>query len=117
MAVEALKRGAIDFIEKPFRPQALLDTIRQALEEDKILRETKDQKLDMEDRFRLLTVREKEVVERVVKGATNKSIAAELGVSPQAIDARRARAMRKLRVETVPELVQLVVRADQAGLA
>jgi FixJ family two-component response regulator len=116
MAVEALKRGAMDFVEKPFRPQVLLDTIRQALDEDRLLRDAKHRKLDMADRFRLLTAREREVVDRVVNGATNKGVAAELGVSPQAIDARRARAMRKLQVETVPELVQLFVKAQHAGV-
>ncbi|PIE23292.1 MAG: DNA-binding response regulator [Planctomycetota bacterium] len=116
MAVEALKRGAMDFVEKPFRPQVLLDTIRQALEEDRLLRDAKHRKLDIASRFKLLTVREREVVDRVVNGATNKGVAAELGVSPQAIDARRARAMRKLQVGTVPELVQLFVKAQYAGV-
>ena len=109
MAVDALKRGAFDFIEKPLRGQLLIDTIRRALVCDIEQRQHADRKDTIESRFGLLTPREMEVVEMVVEGKNNKAIAGELGVSPQAIDARRSRAMAKLQVESVAELVKLVV--------
>lgn len=109
MAVDALKRGAFDFIEKPLRGQLLIDTIRRALVCDVEQRHHAHRKDSIESRFGLLTPREMEVVEMVVQGKNNKAIAGELGVSPQAIDARRSRAMAKLQVESVAELVKLVV--------
>lgn len=109
MAVDALKRGAFDFIEKPLRGQVLIDTVRGALIHDRHLRRNDQVRDQIEARFRLLTPRENEVVEMVVEGKNNKTIAAELGVSPQAIDARRSRAMSKLQVDSVAEMVRLVV--------
>ncbi len=109
MAVDALKRGAFDFIEKPLRGQLLIDTIRRALVCDVEQRANADRQGAIEERFALLTPREMEVVRMVVDGKNNKAIAGELGVSPQAIDARRSRAMAKLKVESIAELVRLVV--------
>ncbi len=114
MAVDALKRGAFDFIEKPLRGQLLIDTIRRALVADAEQRAHADRKDSIEGRFNLLTPREMEVVAMVVEGKNNKGIAAELGVSPQAIDARRSRAMAKLQVESIAELVRLVVERGKA---
>lgn len=109
MAVDALKRGAFDFIEKPLRGQVLIDTVRTALIHDSNLRRNDEVRGAIEARFKLLTPRETEVVDMVVEGKNNKTIAAELGVSPQAIDARRSRAMTKLQVDSVAEMVRLVV--------
>ena len=114
MAVDALKRGAFDFIEKPLRGQLLIDTIRRALVTDAEKRADATRRETIESRFRLLTPREMEVVEMVVAGRSNKSIAGELGVSPQAIDARRSRAMAKLQVDSIAELVRLVVERGRA---
>ena len=114
MAVDALKRGAFDFIEKPLRGQLLIDTIRRALVTDAEQRQNADRKDSIENRFGLLTPRELEVVNMVVEGKNNKSIAGELGVSPQAIDARRSRAMAKLQVDSIAELVRLVVERGKA---
>ena len=114
MAVDALKRGAFDFIEKPLRGQLLIDTIRRALVCDAEQRAQADRHDSIESRFDLLTPREMEVVAMVVEGKNNKGIAGELGVSPQAIDARRSRAMAKLQVESIAELVRLVVERGKA---
>lgn len=114
MAVDALKRGAFDFIEKPLRGQLLIDTIRRALVHDTEQRAEATRRDSIENRFNLLTPREMEVVRMVVQGKNNKSIAGELGVSPQAIDARRSRAMAKLQVESIAELVRLVVERGQS---
>ncbi len=111
MAVEAMKRGAIDFIEKPFRAQALLDSIQRALGRDAEHRSNKAKHDVLEARLTLLTPREHEVVDLVVTGKTNKQIALLLGVSPQAIDAHRAKAMARLQVDSVAALIRLVLES------
>jgi len=112
MAVEAVRRGAINFLEKPFRAQVLLDSIQHALDKDRLRRQRHVAAEEMNVRFALLTEREREVVNEVVAGKTNKEIAKALGVTPQAIDARRSRAMSKLGVGTVPQLVECVLRHE-----
>ena len=97
MAVDALKRGAFDFVEKPLRAQPLLDLVRRALAKDQDERGVAVEKKQLLDRYAKLTPRETEVVDFIVEGLTNKAIAQKLGVSSQAIDARRARTMEKLR--------------------
>ena len=114
MAAAAVRQGALDFMEKPVNPQELLDRIHQALEQDAERRQLKARREAVEARLARLTSREREVVDLAVTGLTNKEIAARLGVTPQAIDARRAKAMEKLRVETVPELVRLILEIDTA---
>lgn len=116
MAVEALQRGAIGFIEKPIRPQVLIDRIQQALAQDAECRRSKAEHDAIATRLALLTAREREVVALAVSGVTNKGIAAQLGVSPQAIDSARAKAMAKMGVHSVAELVKLMLTVD-AGQA
>ncbi len=111
MAVECMKRGAFDFIEKPFRAQRLLDTIQRALEQERVDRAERDRTADALRRLSLLTAREREVVEISLKGFNNREIAGQLGVSSQSIDSHRSKAMRKLEVENVPDLVRLLERA------
>jgi len=112
MAVEAMQRGAVDFIEKPVRPQLLIDRIQQALARDAERRRSKAERDAIAARLALLTAREREVVDRAVTGMTNKGIAAQLGVSPQAIDGHRVNAMAKMGVSSVPELVRLMLKAE-----
>ncbi len=106
-AVAFMQRGALDVLEKPFKAQALIDRVHQALERNAREREAKAERDAIESRFAQLTDREHEVVELVAEGLNNKQIAAQLGVTPQAIDARRAKAMRKLGVDNVAALVRL----------
>lgn len=115
MAVDALKRGAMDFVEKPFRAQGMLDLIRRALEKGATQRVQSEELAEIRRRFGALTEKEREVVDLVVAGRTNKEIASERGVSSQAIDATRKRAMDKLKVETIAELVQLAMKMGVAG--
>ena len=115
MAVEALQDGALDFIEKPCRPQLLLDRIQQALAKDAEAHRAKVQRDSIAARFALLTPRERAVVDLAVTGMTNKQIAARFSVSPQAIDAQRARAMAKLEAETVVDLVRLTLKRESPG--
>ena len=110
-AVDCMKRGAFDFIEKPFRAQRLLDTIQRALSLNRCARAARVAVEEAKRRFSLLTAREGEVAALVVKGLSNREIAGRLGVSSQAIDAHRSKAMQKLGVTNLADLVRL---ADQA---
>ncbi|MFH1749257.1 MAG: response regulator [Planctomycetota bacterium] len=112
MAVETMQRGAIGFIEKPIRPQVLIDRIQQALALDSECRRSKAEHAALAARVALLTPREREVVDLAVSGLTNKGIAAQLGVSPQAIDSHRVKAMTKMGADSVPELVKLMLKID-----
>jgi FixJ family two-component response regulator len=108
MAVNAMKSGATDFIQKPFRDQDLLDRIHKALLQDKEHRATGAQARIVRDRLKLLTPRELEVMQRVVRGQANKVIAMDLGVSQRTVELHRARVMRKLKMRSLAELVQAV---------
>jgi len=115
-AVKSLKAGAIDFLEKPFDPSVLLTQVHSAIELD-IQRvqalATQHKNLAQLER---LTPRELEVVERVCKGQSNKFIAIELGISDRTVELHRSRAMKKLRVRSVPDLVRLLADLSTAGL-
>ena len=107
MALRAIKNGAVDFIEKPFRSQLLLDRIREAIDKDAIARKARARRSEITVRFARLTPRERQVVDLLVSGCSSKQIAAQLGVTSQAIDAHRARATKKLEVNNLAELIQL----------
>ncbi len=111
MAVEAMKAGAMDFIEKPFRDQVLLDSIQKAIDLDMRSRRQWREKQDVQSRTRLLTQREHEVMDRLVAGKTNKSIAFELGISQKTVDFHRANILGKVGVNSVVELVRLLQKA------
>jgi two-component system response regulator FixJ len=111
MAADAMRRGAMDFMEKPVSPQLLLDRIQQALTRDAETRRARTERDAVAARVTLLTRREREVVDLAVTGMTNKQIAAQLGVSPQAVDAHRAKAMKKMQANNVTELVRLTIIA------
>ena len=113
MAVECMKRGAFEFLEKPVRAQRLLDTIQRALSLDRDRRATRVEIDEAKRCFSLLTPRESEVVELAVKGLTNRDIAGKLGVSSQAIDAHRLKALQKLGVTNVADLVRLAEKAKR----
>lgn len=108
---DAMRGGAIDFLEKPVSPQRLLDRVQQALAQDRENRCSQAKRDAIAALLASLTPREREVVDLVVTGQTNKEIAARLGVSSQAVDAHRAKAMRKLGADSVAELVRLVVES------
>jgi len=106
MAVEAMKAGAVDFIEKPFRDQVLLDSIQRAVETDVRTRRRRREQQDLQSRVQLLTSREREVMDRLVAGSSNKSIAFELGISQKTVDFHRANILEKIGVNSVVELVR-----------
>ena len=113
MAAEAMRRGAVDFMEKPVNPQLLLDRIQEASIRDAEARRAKAERDSVAERLGLLTPREREVVDLAVTGMANKRIAAQLGVSAQAIDARRTKAIKKMRVENTSELVRLMITTNE----
>ena len=108
MAVDAMKSGALDFIQKPFRDQDLLDRINQALEKDEESREDNRELSETRSRIARLTARETEVMHRVVQGQANKVIALDLGVSQRTVEIHRARVMQKMGARSLAELVRMV---------
>jgi RNA polymerase sigma factor (sigma-70 family) len=109
MAVEAMQKGAVDFIQKPFRDQELLDRIRDALTTDKRLRAELEQQANVAQRLDKLTKREREVFDLVVTGKPNKLIAYELGVSQRTIEIHRARVMDKMQAKSLADLVRMQI--------
>ncbi len=112
MAVSALQRGACDFIEKPFTNEDLLSRIRRALELDSQISARRQRDSVIEHRLRLLTQREREVMQLVVAGKLNKQVADELNISMKTVEAHRARVMEKMGVRTLAELVKAVMSVN-----
>ena len=112
MAAEALKRGAADFVVKPFRAEVLLDRIQQVLAWEAERSQVEAERQAVAARLALLTPRERGVVDLVLTGLSNKRIAAQFGVSSQAIDAHRAKAMDKLQADSIAALVRIVLSAE-----
>ena len=110
MAVTAMKSGAVDFLQKPFRDQDLIDRINKALDRDGESRKGRAEREEIRARLELLTPREREVMERVARGQANKVIAMDLGVSQRTVELHRARVMKKLRLRSVAELVHAIER-------
>lgn len=106
--VQALKRGAVDFLTKPVNDKELLAAVRVAIEKDSALRRKQAKFFEIRGRLATLTSREREVLEHVVSGKLNKQIGADLGISERTVKAHRARVMEKMKVESVAELVRLV---------
>lgn len=117
MSVAAMKAGAVEFLTKPFRDQDLIDAVHRALDVDRGRRADAAADAALAERVAGLSPREHEVMLRVVAGLQNKQIAAELGLSEITVKAHRAQAMRKMDVQSLPELVRLVDRlpADTKG--
>jgi len=111
MAVEAMQKGAVDFIQKPFRDQELLDRIREALATDQHRREEQQQHEEVANRLDKLTNREREVFDLVVTGKPNKVIAYELGVSQRTVEIHRARVMEKMQARSLADLVKMHMTA------
>ena len=105
MAGHAMKSGASDFVQKPFRDQDLIDRIHKALAHDRERRGVRAEQNVIRERLASLTPRETEVMRRVVRGQANKVIALDLGVSQRTVELHRARVMRKLKMRSLAELV------------
>ncbi len=116
MAVEAMKRGALDFIRKPFREQDLLDRINEALEAEAQGRATQLALSDLQRQYESLSPREKEVYERVAEGQANKVIAIDLGISERTVEIHRSQVMKKMQARTLAHLVRTKIDLDGAGV-
>jgi two-component system response regulator FixJ len=107
MAVQAMKEGAFEFIQKPFRDQDLLDRINHALKLDAENRSTVARRADIQHRIESLTPRERQVMNFVVDGAANKVIAIDLALSERTVEIHRAKVMEKMGARSVAHLVKL----------
>jgi FixJ family two-component response regulator len=112
MGVRAMKDGAVDFLTKPFDEKELLSAIDQALERDVQTRKLIIEKEEIQHRIKILTPREFQVMRWVITGKLNKQIAYELGVTEKTIKVHRGRMMRKMKVDSVAELVRLAQKAE-----
>lgn len=112
MAVRAMKSGAIDFIEKPFNDEVLLDAIRRAIAFGEQQRSHEIEHRQIQERLQHLTPREHEVMQMVTEGRSNKEIANSLGVSAKTIEAHRARVMEKMQAGSLAELVRMVLAVN-----
>jgi len=110
-SVQAMKRGAVDFLTKPVNDENLLPAIRAAIKRDSVARREQAELFEIRARIATLTPREQEVLDHVVTGKLNKQIADDLGVVEKTIKVHRARVMEKMKVQSVAELVRLVERS------
>jgi FixJ family two-component response regulator len=115
MAVRAMKAGALNFLEKPFSDQQLLDEIHKAIALDRRNRKEALRRQDVQTRLSRLTPREREVMDLVVNGMANKQIAAELGLSDKTVEIHRARVMDKTGADSLAALVRLAMQACETG--
>lgn len=113
MSVQAMKRGALEFLTKPFRDQDLLDAIQLGLARDRTRLEAETAVKALRQRFETLTLREREVMAGVVKGRLNKQIAGDLGISEVTVKVHRGQVMRKMGASSLPDLARM---ADQLNL-
>jgi len=115
MAVDAMKAGATDFIQKPFRDQELLDKVHEALASDAQLRSDRMNRANITELLESLSPREREVMDLIVAGKSNKGIALSLGISQRTVEIHRARVMEKMQVRSVSLLVQMVMKTADEG--
>ena len=107
MSVQAMKAGAVEFLQKPFRDQDLLDAIQHAIECDARALDQRTFAASLRARYETLSSREREVMAFVVRGLLNKQIADELGTSEVTVKIQRGQVMQKMEADSVPELVRM----------
>ena len=115
MSVRAMKAGAVDFLEKPFDDQALLDGIQQAIRQDRQAHQEQMEIVEIQRKVDSLTPREREVLALVVQGMLNKQIARELGISEKTVKVHRARVMQKIAAESLADLVRSAYKVGISG--
>jgi two-component system response regulator FixJ len=107
LAVHAMKAGAIDFVEKPFDNELLLDRIQRAVAENVRVGSERIKRIEIAERIQLLTPREREVLDLVVAGQTNKGVARHLGISEKTVEVHRANVVRKMQAKSLADLVKM----------
>ena len=112
MAVDAMQKGAFDFIQKPIRDQDLLERIAAAMKEDRAKRAEYERKNEISERVATLTARERDVMDLVVTGKANKVVAYELGVSQRTVEIHRARVMEKMGAHSLADLVRMILESQ-----
>lgn len=115
MAVEAMSQGAFTFLEKPFRMEELSTTIERALAVSHATLENTRRRADIRSRLESLTPKEREVLDLILKGRTNRAMAQELGLSLRAIEDRRSRVMKRMAMSSVVDLVSAVKSVKETG--
>ncbi len=115
MAVEAMKNGAIDFIEKPFSDEVLIDSIRRAVDKVATQADLEASSVRTRERLASLSEREIQVLRGIVQGQANKTIAAELGISPRTVEVYRANLMSKMQAKGLAELIRMISGIDLSG--
>nr|WP_208321374.1 response regulator transcription factor [Thiohalophilus thiocyanatoxydans] len=115
MAVRALKNGAVDFIEKPFNDQLLLDTIQSAVQKHSQRLKQRAELENLQTRYDNLTTREQEVMDRVVTGKPNRDVGGELGISVKTVEVHRAKVMEKMRARSIADLVKMAMMMRETG--
>ncbi|HEY5791052.1 MAG TPA: sigma-70 family RNA polymerase sigma factor [Gammaproteobacteria bacterium] len=108
-AVRAMKQGAVDFLEKPYDDEVLLHRVQYALAKGALSAHRKHERVRLAERLEQLTPREREALNLIVAGRTNKEIARQLEISPRTVEVHRARLMRKLEADSLSELVRMVL--------
>lgn len=116
LAVRAMKFGAVDFLEKPFHDQVLLDCVSAAIQRDAQTRATRAEQSELRERLADLTEREQDVLRLIARGNGNKQIAATLRISEKTVESHRTRLARKLRSTSLADLVRLAIQATQSGV-
>jgi RNA polymerase sigma factor (sigma-70 family) len=115
MAVEAMRSGAFDFLQKPFRDQELIDRVQRALERDAENRRAAEERRQIRDRLETLTPREREVLELMAQGKPNKVMAGDLGLSQRTVEIHRAHVMEKMGADSVAQLVSMVLSSGSGA--
>jgi FixJ family two-component response regulator len=115
MSVRAMKAGAVEFLTKPFHDQELLDAIHTAITRDKERRRGALIAVELQERYATLTERERQIMALVVTGRANKQIAAELDLSEMTVKVHRGQVMRKMKAESLPELVRMADRLSASN--
>jgi two-component system, LuxR family, response regulator FixJ len=115
MAVEAMRAGAIDFLQKPFNDDELIRRVQKALEEDAAQRAVLKQREEIERRWSELTEREREIAQRIAEGQANKVMASELSISERTVELHRAHVMQKMGVRSLAQLVRMLLSLGPAA--
>ena len=115
MSVRAMKAGAVEFLQKPFRDQDLLDAVRQAIERDRQTRVRRAERAELHKRHQALTSREQEVMGFVIQGVINKQIAGKMNLSEPTVKLHRGRLMKKMGAESLADLVKMAQKLGLSG--